>query len=238
MAVLLSAGAFQILNMLHQKSQTTAYVATALAEQSAASTTDSLNAPADPIANVSDMAIGEIAGAYAGLQQNGTYNASTGEQIGGAIGAQLQTPVSYNALQASAVATSPDTSYQAMMRYRSALQGSLKPLLQNKTPEYQLFGLYVQTKEQSYIDQIKAAEANYNAAASSTAALTVPVDAVSVQLGLVNAMREFAATLDALITHADDPIASTVLLKNYNQAENDVLTAFQALVTYEKSKTK
>ncbi|HUO50376.1 MAG TPA: hypothetical protein VMU25_02325 [Candidatus Paceibacterota bacterium] len=224
--------------MMQQKEQTTAYVAAALTPQSTTSPVDALSASIDPITNISDTALGEIIGAYTGLQHNGMYSTSTVENVGGTIGAQLHAPVTYSALTANAIATNPDTSYQAMMSYRTALQKTLKPLTANTLPEYELFGLYVQTKDQSYLNQLKTAESNYIAAASSTAALTVPSDAVAVQLGLVNSMREFAATLDALIAHADDPIASTILLKNYNQAENDVLTAFQALVTYEKSKTQ
>ena len=51
-------------------------------------------------------------------------------------------------------------------------------------------------------------------------------------------MNEFAATLDTLADHASDPIGSSVLLENYDTSENDVLTAFQNLVTYEQSKTQ
>jgi len=123
------------------------------------------------------------------------------------------------------------------MKYRSDLQTTLKPLLSNTQPEYVLFGEYVETKQQTYLDQLRAAAANYVASASSTEALTVPADAASVQVQLVNSLNEFAATITTLADHADDPIGSTVLLENYNQSESDVMSAFQALVAYEKSKT-
>lgn len=192
----------------------------------------------DPIAAVSDDAIGEVVGAYTGLQEDGEYSTTTGENIATSIGMGLSAPVSYTPIDASDVSTTPDTSYNAMMQYRSELQTTLKPLLNNTTPEYEIFGMYVETQQQTYLDQLQAAAANYAEAASSTAALTVPADAVSVQLGLVNSMNEFAATLDDMADHASDPIASSVLLENYNEAENDVLTAFQNLVTYEQSKTQ
>ena len=193
---------------------------------------------ADPITAVSTDAIGEVVGAYAGLQQSGQYSSTTGAEIAGSIGMGLETPVSYEPLDASQIQTSSDSSYQAMMKYRAELQTSLKPLLQNTQPEYEIFGMYVETKQQTYLDQLRASAANYVSAASSTAALTVPTDAVSVDLELINSMNEFAATLDTLADHASDPIASTVLLENYNNAENDVLTAFQNLVTYEQNKTQ
>ncbi|MDR3570715.1 MAG: hypothetical protein P4L81_00750 [Candidatus Pacebacteria bacterium] len=192
----------------------------------------------DPITAVSDEAVGELVGAYAGLQQQGSYSSTTGAAIASSIGMGLQVPTTYSPISATAIKTSSDTSYQAMMQYRSNLQTTLKPLLKNTTPEYVLFGMYVQTKQQKYLDQLLAAAGNYAAAASSTLTLTVPADAVQVQLGLVNSMNEFATTLNNMTAHASDPIASSVLLENYNNAENDVLGAFQALVTYEQSKTK
>jgi len=65
----------------------------------------------------------------------------------------------------------------------------------------------------------------------------VPSDAVAVQVGMLNAMEEFSATLDQMATHAQDPFASAALLENYNAAENDVISAFNDLATYSKSKT-
>ncbi len=49
-------------------------------------------------------------------------------------------------------------------------------------------------------------------------------------------MEEFAATLDQLAAHADDPFASVALLRGYNQAETDMLTSFNSLASYFKSK--
>lgn len=244
-AVLLLVGvlSWQIVAAFKEKARAGVFVATSTSQNGAQNTAVApasapVLAPSDPIAAVSDNAIGEVVGAYAGLQQEGAYSSTTGSQVAGTIGAGLQAPISYVQLDASQIKTTSDTSYQAMMEYRAALQTSLKPLLSNTVPEYEIFGLYVQTKDPQYLSELNTAAANYSAAASSTAMLTVPQDAISVELGLVNSMNEFAATLNQLASHGSDPIASTVLLENYNQAENDVLTAFQNLVTYEQSKTK
>jgi hypothetical protein len=241
LAVLLLVGVFawQIIDAFQEKTASGTFVAAPPQNgaQSAAGDTAALPV-SDPVAAVSDDAIGEVVGAYTGLQQEGAYSSTTGAQIAGTIGAGLQAPVSYQSLDASQIETTPDTTYQAMMTYRTALQTSLKPLLSNTEPEYEIFGLYVQTKDQKYLDELHTAAGNYRAAASSTTLVMTPQDAISVELGLVNSMNEFAATLDQLADHGSDPIASSVLLENYNQAENDVLTAFQSLVTYEQSKTK
>jgi hypothetical protein len=241
--VLVGVGVWQVVASMNEKDAVGTFVAandnSSGAQDAAVAALDATSSgDSDPISAVSENAVGEVVGAYAGLQQSGQYSSTTAAQVAGSIGTQLQAPVSYSPISASQMQTTQDTSYKAMMQYRTALQTSLKPLLQNTQPEYVIFGMYVETKQQTYLDQLRASAANYVAAASSTAALTVPADAVSVQLGLVNSMNEFAATLDDMADHADDPIASSVLLENYNQAENDVLNAFQALVTYEQSKTQ
>lgn len=241
--VLVGVGVWQVVQAFEVKDQSGTFVATTAPQsgaQNAAVATDTLQnlAATDPITGVSTNALGEVVGAYAGLQDSGQYSSSSAGDIADSIGMGLEAPVTYTPIDASEVQTSPDTSYAAMMQYRTALQSSLKPLLNNSEPEYEIFGMYVETKQQTYLDQLRAAAANYSAAASSTEEITVPVDAVQVQLGLVNSMNEFAADLDALADHADDPVASSILLENYNQGENDVLTAFQTLVTYEQSKTQ
>lgn len=203
-----------------------------------ASTTSLTDATSsDPIAAVSTGAQAELIGAYSGLtQQNGTYNVTTGQGIAGSIASNLNAPITYPAFSASDIKTDPDTSYDRMLEYRTDLRASLAPLLNNTAPEFQIFAEYVQTNDPQYLAQLQAAAGNYRAAASSTAKVVVPIDAVSYQLGILNAMEEFAATLDAMALHATDPFASAILLKNYDQAEQDMLTSFNALATYEKNK--
>jgi hypothetical protein len=241
--LLIGAGVWQTVQVFKAKDTSATFVATQTDGSGAQNAVTALEASAgdqntDPVTSVSANALGEVVGAYTGLEEQGSFSTSTGDEIAGSIGMGLQTPISYTPMTASQINTSTDTSYQSMLNYRAALQTSLKPLLNNTQPEYEIFGLYVQTQDPTYLTQLHTAAQNYRLAASSTAQITVPADAVSVELGLVNSMNEFAATLDALADHASDPIGSSVLLENYNGAENDVLTAFQNLVTYEQSKTK
>ena len=123
-----------------------------------------------------------------------------------------------------------------MLQYRSDLRTAFAPLLKNTTPEYEIFAQYADTKDVSYLTKLKSIALDYRTAASSTALVVVPRDAVSYHVAILNAMEEFAATLDALATHANDPFASVALLRSYDQAESDMLTSFNALTTYYKSK--
>ncbi|HEY4527363.1 MAG TPA: hypothetical protein VJK53_06010, partial [Candidatus Paceibacterota bacterium] len=64
------------------------------------------------------------------------------------------------------------------------------------------------------------------------AAVTVPPDAVARHVEILNAMGEFGAALEALADNADDPITSTVLLRSYNDAENNMISSFNNLAKY------
>lgn len=203
---------------------------------SLASSTALLATSSDPVSAASSGALADILGAYAGLAQQGNYDSAAGTVIGNSIGASLNAPVPYAAFTDADIKTDAATSAARMLKYRSDLQVALQPLMKNKASELELFARYIATKDQSYLTQLGTAASNYFAAASSTAQVVVPGDAASVQLGMLNAMEQFGATLESLIAHASDPLASTMLLNNYNIAEQNMLASFNALAQYEKSK--
>ncbi len=231
---------------MQTKNATVSFVATAPAstvpqqsnpEDLSGAGTSSIDATStDPISEIGPAVTDELTGAYAQMQQAGTYTASQGDEAAQQLLPLMQAQVSYPTYTAGEITTSPDTSYAGMLAYRSALQVSLKPLLQNTEPEYEIFAYYVETKDPSYLTKLENVAQNYKDAANATAQVTVPADAVPYQIGILNAMQEFGATLDAMATHADDPFASAALLNTYDQAESDMLTSFNALLTYEKSK--
>lgn len=148
----------------------------------------------------------------------------------------LQVSVPFHTYTASDITTDPDSSYARMLSYRHDLQVSLAPLMRNTQPEYEIFAYYVSTKDTKYLDTLRRVAQNYREAASGTARVVPPKEALREHLGILNAMEEFAATLDAQIANADDPIASVVLLRTYNQGEADVLSSFAALATYYREK--
>jgi len=199
--------------------------------------TDAVASSTDALSSLGSTVIQQLEGAYAQLLAAGEYSSTTAVQAGRSLAPYISANVQYPAFTSADIKTDSDTSYKRMLQYRSDLQTSLAPLLQNTQPEYEIFAYYVQTKDAGYLTKLEAAAENYRAAASSTATVLVPKDAVGVQVGMLNAMEEFAATLDAMSAHASDPFASAALLENYNQAENDMVSAFNALANYAKSKT-
>lgn len=197
----------------------------------------STTVPADPISTLGGVVLDQLVGAYQDMQSAGTYSTTTAQQAAESLAPYVTADVSYPTFSASDIKTDADTSYARMLQYRSDLQASLAPLLKNTEPEYEIFAYYVETKDVSYLAKLTSVAADYRDAASSTAKVVVPADAVSYHVAILNAMEEFAATLDALVAHANDPFASVALLRSYDTAEADMLGSFNDLTTYYKSKT-
>lgn len=192
--------------------------------------------PQDPLSQIGTAVMNEISNAYFQMQDQGTYSSSTVAGFGQSLAPYVAATAEYQAFSGNDIKTDADTSYERMMRYRADLRDSLAPLLQNTVPEYEIFAQYVDTKDVTYLSKLQEVAQSYRATASSTLQVVVPADAAALHLGILNAMKAFAATLEAMVAHANDPFASVALLSGYNQAESDMLTSFNALTTYYKSK--
>lgn len=190
----------------------------------------------DDISQLGTEVLNRLAQAYSGLQNANAFSTSTANAVAADTLPLLQTNVQYTTYLSSNLKTDSDTSFARMLTYRSDLRTSLAPLLKNTEPEFAIFGSYVQTKDTSYLTQLEAVAQNYRDAVALTAKVVVPEDAVPYHIAILNAMEEFAATLDAMSAQASDPFAVAGLLQNYEQAESDMVTSFNALATYYKSK--
>lgn len=190
----------------------------------------------DPISQLSAQIIGNILGAYTGLQQMGVYSTSTANAAASDILPLLRTSVPYKIYTRADIGVDPDTSYDRMLAYRSDLRDSLAPLLENTVPEYEIFAQYIDTKDASYLEELRKSARYYSEAAEATALIVAPADAAPYHLAILNAMQQFSATLETLAGHADDPFAVAALLGAYEQAESGMFVSFNALTTYYKSK--
>ncbi len=153
------------------------------------------------------------------------------------IGANINPQLNYQIYAAGDVKTTPDTSADRVLSYRADLRTALEPLLKNQNMELEIYGQYVQTGDARYLDTLHAYSLNYHVALANAAKVIAPSDAASYHAGILNAMGEFAATLDAMVDSATDPLASAALLKTYNSAEADMLSSFGAIGAYAAQKT-
>ncbi len=178
----------------------------------------------------------QVADAYFGLQDSGEFSSSTVEQFGQSLAPYVAASAPFKVYTSADIQTDSNLSYERMMRYRSDLRDSLASLLKSTVPEYEIFAMYADTGDTQYLAQLKDIAENYREAIEATRAVVAPKDATDRHVAILNAMSQFAATLDAMVAHADDPFASVALLRGYNQAEADMLFSFNNLTTYYKSK--
>jgi len=191
----------------------------------------------DPISLIGTQIAAQLVGQYAGLIGAGTYSVEAGAKAAEAIAGNVKAAVTYTTYQNSDLETDADISFDRMLGYKSDLRDAFAPLLENTADEFELYARYVDTQNPIYLEQLRAAAKHYREAADKTAHVVVPTDAVRYHIAILNAMQEFAATLDALAAHADDPLASVALLRTYNESESAVLYSFNDLGTYYRSKT-
>lgn len=239
---LLAVVGWEVRRVVHEKQSVSSFVATYASE--ATSPEDMISFGTGEIATSTDVVsligpavLNQLLETYVGMQEEGSYTAEGAQKAAEDFAAALKAPVEYLAYQTSDIRTDADTSYDRMLTYRSDLRESLAPLLQNTQPEYEVFALYVQTKDPVYLSQLQDIAKHYHDAQTATASVVVPRDAVPYHVAILNAMGKFAATLHSMSVHADDPFATVALLRSYNEAEADILTSFHALTSYYKSKT-
>lgn len=191
----------------------------------------------DPVGMIGPVVLGKLMGEYAGLVESQSYSQDALQQAAASIAPNVKAVVPYQTYTLDDLTTDTDTSYARMLTYRSDLRAALAPLLDNKNSELEMYAKYVETSDPTYLGKLAAAAANYRLAASSTAKVVVPRDAVNYHLDILNAMEKFAATLDSMSKHGDDSIGSVALLRTYNDAEQRMYTSFNALSDYYGQKT-
>jgi hypothetical protein len=152
------------------------------------------------------------------------------------FGAEVKPPVDYRTYAASDITTVQDTSKDRVLSYRADLRTALEPLLENKEYELDIFANYVNTKDPQYLDELRAASANYKLAIANTEKVVAPDDAASYQASILTAMSEFSSVLDALVDNASDPFASSALMRTYLDAQDNMVASFNSVGKYASQK--
>jgi hypothetical protein len=105
-------------------------------------------------------------------------------------------------------------------------------LITDDPPEFETFARYIETNNPERLRELERAEERYRGAEASVLAVVVPQDAAELHIRVVNSLGFFAHTLRQLIRYADSPLTSLAILRTYNEAEREMLYAFDALSSY------
>ena len=190
----------------------------------------------DGIGNIAENIAGALLGSYVALAETGSYTQKEGEKLADNIAESLRASVSYKVYTSADVKTDADTSYERMLAYRKDLQVALEPLLGNPGYELTIFANYFETKDTTYLEELRASVQNYRNAIENAAQVVVPSDAISYHVEVLNSLSEFSSVVGRLSEHADDAFAVAALLRTYNDSEARLMTAFNSLATYYTSK--
>lgn len=187
---------------------------------------------APPPSEVGNAVMDQIINSYIAAKNAGTYTPEYAAALASTLAPMIQTKLAYQTFTEKDIVVNPDTSEKASLAYQNALHDALAPLRTNTAPEFEFLDQYLKTKDSSYLVQLQGVAKLYRDAVSNSATLYVPSDVVQYHVAILNSLGEFSAALDALAIHADDPVESVVLLRDYNTGEHDVLAAFNALRSY------
>ncbi|KKW19533.1 MAG: hypothetical protein UY63_C0011G0015 [Parcubacteria group bacterium GW2011_GWA2_51_10] len=189
------------------------------------------------LASIGTSTMEKLIGSYVALKNEGSYTPEDGERIAGDLAQSLRASVSYEEVRENSLKTHADTSYTAMLAYRSNMRVALEPLLENTESELAIFGRYVETGDKENLSRLSEVAARYGEAAARAQKLVVPKDALRSHASVVNSLLRFEATLNEMTRWADDPMAALALLRAYNSSEAEVFASFNTLAAYQKKKT-
>lgn len=202
----------------------------------ATSSDPSASSEVDPIAMIGPVVVAQLMGQYTGLIESGNYSPETASQVAESIAPHIKAAVPHRIYIAADVQTDSDISYERMLTYRADLREALDPLMQNMQSEFETYARFVETGDTAYLATLSDSAAQYRAAAANVVRVSTPRDAVRYHLDILNALEQFASTLDAMAKDTQDPFASVALLRTYNSAEQKMFTSFDALGDYYRAK--
>jgi hypothetical protein len=188
--------------------------------------------PGTTTTHIADVFSEELIRGYAYLKEAGAYSPESGAQYAQSIGSSIRIPLQFVSHTENALTKSADTSVERMLVYRTDMQKALEMFLISHPPEFETFGYYIETGDKEKLDELAEAAERYRDAERATLAVVVPMDAISIHLRVVNALGGYASALEQLIRYADDALSTLTVLRTYNEAEREMLEAFDALADY------
>lgn len=189
--------------------------------------------PATSTTPMGDAVLAQFATRFAALSQSGVEASAAADTA-----ADIVPTLSAKTYSRDSIPFDPDTSLQRVLSYRSDLRTALAPLLNNTTPELDIYAQWIQTGDDRYLAQLRQIADDYDRARDAAEKVRVPADGVGFQIGILDALSQFSAALRSLADNAKDPVASLTLLRTYNMAEQKMFTAFNALAVYSSQKAQ
>jgi len=127
---------------------------------------------------------------------------------------------------------SKDTSIANVETYKKAFQNALTPITAIDEYELTTYGRAVETHDPAEFSKLIDAASIYETIGTTLLATTVPKDASTAHLGLINAFFSFATTLRTMGTATEDPMRLFVATRDYIETEDAIKNAYSQLDIY------
>ncbi len=188
--------------------------------------------------SIADVISQQFLDAYVSLKNSGRYTPEVGAQVGKAIGSSVRAPSQFVMHGESELMKDGNTSKDRALEYRADMREALVILISDARPEFESFGMYIETKNPERLRELQEAAERYESAEHTLLSVVVPQDATLIHLRIVNALGSYADSLKQLVLYADDPLSTLAVLRTYNDTEREMLYAFDALASYYVRKSK
>ncbi len=186
----------------------------------------------DEISLIGPIIATQLLNSYEEIKAKGDYTQEDLRKAAEEIAVYMKADVTYKRYEAADFVTVADSSAERVRVYRDELQSILAPLSSIESAEYVIYARYEETKDPTYLVKLASAAEMYRTVAQAAADITVPRDAINPHTDLVNALQGFAAVLQGLSEHGDDPFASVALLRTYNEKEAGIYASFNGMRSY------
>ena len=197
-----------------------------------ATTTPATATSSDPVAYVGDILANEMLRGYAALKENDAYTVDAARSLGSSLGTNVLPVSTAEHISLSDISIDADTSRERVLRYRADMREGTAPLISDAPPEIELFAEFLETGNREKLRALETAAARYEQAAENLGAIQVPEDAAQYHVRAVNALKDYGNTLQRLVLFSEQPLPALALLRTYNEAERELLFAFDVLAQY------
>ncbi len=195
-------------------------------------TSEVLATSSDPLATLGDSIAQEFLYGYMSLKQSGTFTPERAAELGKGIGVNIRAPSDFSMHSEAELTEDADVSKERVLVYRSDMRDALAVLINGEPPEFEIFARYVETNNPERLNELREAAERYRKAEQNSLKVVVPRDAAELHIRAVNALGSYATVINQLIRSADSPFTTLVVLRTYNEAEREMLYAFDALASY------
>lgn len=196
------------------------------------SSTSASSTPEDPLSSIAVNIAQALYGGYISLKQQGSYTKERGNELATAVAGNIRAQELFVPHTVQELTLSEDASVERALQYRADLRVALLPMVTDDPPEFEYFALYLETKDPAWLVKLAGAAGRYRAAKDNMLAVAVPKAAVPEHLRAVNALGAYADTLGRMSHVSNDALMFVALLKTYNENEEEMLRAFDALAQY------